>query len=460
MSTPLLEAFLGLLAQVREVCPQQRTDQRLRRHMLGLVLTVGRATITSVLDALGRKGLHWDAEFRLFNRCQWQVQDCFATVLRQGLALKEMAAGPVLLAGDFTHIRRQGPKVETAQVMVDPLGPKGYHRNLIRGFHMLQVGLCVAATAGYRFLPVACEPVPRLRKPGKRATAEQLEQWRQAQRQRPTMTATRACLVALRANLDAVVGAARRALIALDGSFANQTMLREPIAGLDLVVRIRRDASLRLPAAEPTGRRFYASEILKAEAVRINHELYPARPINIMRKGHPMSLRIKEISLIYYPGVAARRPLRLLVVSTAPRKGRAHDPGFEDHASYLITTDLLSPAETIIEVAFARWEIEVAHREEKTILGMGQAQVRKAQAVQRHPALVVVTYAMIHLAALQTNALEQLPALPKWRNKGRSRPSLNDLLRLLRHQATHSHDLLVPFGLKPSSEDLLQACAA
>jgi hypothetical protein len=59
----------------------------------------------------------------------------------------------------------------------------------------------------------------------------------------------------------------------------------------------------------------------------------------------------------------------------------------------------------------------VNHREEKTLLGVGQAQVRNAHSVEGVPALQVASYAMLLLATLRSAHEEIQPArlpLPKW----------------------------------------------
>ena len=68
----------------------------------------------------------------------------------------------------------------------------------------------------------------------------------------------------------------------------------------------------------------------------------------------------------------------------------------------MLCTDLVSPIEQLVQASFDRWQIEVNHRDEKDILGVGQAQVRSPQSVPRQPAFMVATYSMILLAALQT----------------------------------------------------------
>lgn len=98
---------------------------------------------------------------------------------------------------------------------------------------------------------------------------------------------------------------------------------------------------------------------------------------------------------------AGRRHLRLIVI--APTGYRLHKRGrlLYRQPAFLLTTDLVSPAEFLIASYLERWQIEINHREEKSALGLGQAQVRHPRSVPRQPALVVAVYAMLLLAALR-----------------------------------------------------------
>ena len=83
-------------------------------------------------------------------------------------------------------------------------------------------------------------------------------------------------------------------------------------------------------------------------------------------------------------------------------------------------------------------EAEVNHRDEKQIIGVGEAQVRSARSVDRQPALAVASYAMLLLAA--ERAFEgqaphgDLPP-PKWqRRQARQRLSTPKLIQQLRSE--------------------------
>ncbi|MHB1980626.1 MAG: hypothetical protein ACYCOS_02805 [Sulfobacillus sp.] len=91
----------------------------------------------------------------------------------------------------------------------------------------------------------------------------------------------------------------------------------------------------------------------------------------------------------------------------------------------------------LLQAYFDRWEIEVNHRDEKDLLGVGQAQVWSQQAAWRVPQFQVAVYAMLLLAALQAHGPRRTDAYlptPKWRKEENRRPSTLDILALLREE--------------------------
>ncbi len=75
------------------------------------------------------------------------------------------------------------------------------------------------------------------------------------------------------------------------------------------------------------------------------------------------------------------------------------------------------PLDRLLQIYIWRWEIEVNFRDEKTILGVGEAQVRKEHSVSLVPQLQVATYpfVLLTIAADGENWDKILPQ-PKWRN--------------------------------------------
>ena len=126
--------------------------------------------------------------------------------------------------------------------------------------------------------------------------------------------------------------------------------------------------------------------------------------------------------------------MRLIVLAPQPYKPSPGARTLYREPAYLLTTDLTSAADDLIQCYFDRWQIEVNHRDEKDLLGVGQAQVWSKRSLPRHAPFVVAAYSLLLLAALQLfgpgRGAEYLP-LPKWRKKAK-RASALDMITLLR----------------------------
>ena len=60
-----------------------------------------------------------------------------------------------------------------------------------------------------------------------------------------------------------------------------------------------------------------------------------------------------------------------------------------------LTPDRTTPARVLLQAYCDRWGIEVNHRDEKNILGVGQAQVWNEHSVSKVPALLVAMYSWL-----------------------------------------------------------------
>jgi hypothetical protein len=102
--------------------------------------------------------------------------------------------------------------------------------------------------------------------------------------------------------------------------------------------------------------------------------------------------------------------------------------------AFLICTDPKLSADQVVQYYFWRWDIEVNFREEKSLLGVGQAQVRNQQSCDSLPAFQVAAYSMLLLAAALSGYRDQLPP-PKWRaHQKPERISAQHLIQNLRFE--------------------------
>lgn len=453
-----------MLAAFEVVFSQQRVFARVRRQALGLLCTLGCRTLTRVLAAMGRDQCDWSPEYRLFSRSPWECRALFQPVLREALAFAGPPEEPIICAGDFTHLRKTGKKSAWVSCLRDPMSP-AFHTNLIYGIRFLQLTVLCPARAldralPSRSIPVRFDAVPVVRKPGKNATDADWQRYRAQVKERLTSKQARATLAELREDLDAAGASARPLLVVLDGSFCNRVLMEEALERTELLCRCRKDAVLcHRAGAEKKG--FYGQTTFTPEAVRTD-EGRPWQTAHLFYGGRERELRYKEVREVLWRDGARRRPLRLLVLAPTSYRLQAGSKLLYRQPGFLLTTDLTTPAPQLILAYLDRWQIEVNHREEKTTMGVGQAQVRNEASVPKQPAFVVAVYSMLLLAALKAygpaRTQDYLPP-PKWRRASR-RPSCLEIIALLRHQIATEPAALAQFEIEVSALDLLTKAAA
>jgi hypothetical protein len=458
----LLDAFLMIVRDWLPVFPQFRTWHRAARQALGLLVCLGRRTLTRVIWTNGGQKRSWAADYFLYSRCQWEPQSLFAPILRRSLAY---CHGRLLgVAVDDSRLRKTGLCIPQAFYQRDPLSPH-FHVNLLLGLRFLQASVLLPlhrmAKVGTRAVPIRFEEVSCVKKPRRRASPEEWRAYRQACKEHNL--SQRFVLMAgdLRRALDEAGGRHKVLVLAGDGSFCNRTCLRAPRERTELITRTRKDAVLCLRAPVAFRRRFYAQEKFTPEQVR-HDEARPWRHARIVYGGKRRTVRYKDVPGVYWQGGAGRLPVRLLVVAPTPYRKSKSRRLYYRLPAYLLTTDLKSSATKLLQIYFDRWQIEVNHREEKDTLGVGQAQLWNKTSVPKQPALAVAAYSALLLASLIAFGAERGTAyapLPKWRRKAR-RPSCLDLVVLLRKEVTERPDLTENLGLGFTDRALTSAAAA
>lgn len=436
MAKTLLELLLDILRGWIPAFVQSRSGERAVEQALGALLALGRRTLSRSLCTLGRQHQDWSADYKLHSRAHWKPQDLFQPVLEK--AARYCDDSLLVVAMDDTRIRKTGRKILSAFYQRDPLSPK-FRFNLMWGLRFLHFSLLVPlyrskAEVPPRSLPLRFLEVPALKKPGKKASASQIEAYQQAVKQHNLSRSSLALLQELRQAADAADLRSRTILGVGDGSFCNRTLFRPSLDRIEIVARARRDCRL-CHAAQPGGRRFYSTALFTPDQIRKN-ESVPWQPARIFHGGQWREVRYKEVPSIYWRCGAAKRPLRLLVVAPVPYSSGKGKRNYYREPAFLLTTDLHHPAVVVLQAYFDRWQIEVNHREIKQTLGIGQAQLRSLRSVPRQPAMLVAAYSALLLAGIQVfgdTRPDTFPALPKWRRNVR-RPSCLDLVTLLRHQ--------------------------
>lgn len=438
--TPLVDAIDQLLG---DSAISKRHYPRLRRHVMSRLVCLGQRTITGLLTTAGRQFRDWSADYRLYAQGRVAPAQLFGTARR---AIEEALdkGQPMIAALDDTRLPHTGRTIPGAKYTRDPMGPP-FQVNFIRAQRFVQLSLALPAGGGAaRMVPVEFVHAPSPDKPPKKAPESDWACYRRRCRRESLAQVGLRRLVALREHLDRDGCRDRPLWISGDGSYTNGTVLKQLPERTVFIGRIRADAKLyTLPEDVPSGRgrpRVYGRQLPTPEAIRKDPDI-PWVKITAFAAGREHAFRIKTVAPVRWRACGKAHDLRLIVIAPlAYRPNRNSRPLYRKPA-YLICTDTSAPLGQVLQAYLWRWDIEVNFREEKSIVGVGQAKVRHAKSVEHVPALAVAAYAMLHVAATKAYGLNGAPDTlprPKWRRDEPPRPSTQTLINHLRHELWHT----------------------
>lgn len=448
MINDFLATVRGLLSDLAAVLPDPRPRQRLVEVGLGLLGGEHPKTVSSAIEFRGAAGGDWSADYRLFSKTAWDTEDLFRPVLHEALELNP--DGPVFAALDDVMLRKTGRCIPGTAYCRDPLSPP-FHPNLVLGQRFLEAAVMVwppGENRPGRAIPVLFRHAPPLKAPP-RATQAERKAVKEARKKHNVSIVASEELVRLRQNIDQVPGGEKRPLImTADGSFANRTFLANPPPNTCLVVRMRKNASLRecLPREETRKNRKYGPHLPTPEEM-LADESIPLQHLTLSLGGCARRLRYKVIENVCWPRATRERPVRLILIKPTGYRLRKGGELLYRQPAFLLATGTDLPIQTLIRAYIARWEIEVSFRDEKTILGVGKAQVWNERSVGRTPAFHVACYSCLLLASIRCfddHRTDAFTPLAPWRNDVVQRPSTRDLVRLLRQTINRERQTETP----------------
>lgn len=392
-----------------------------------------------MITTFGKQFRDWSADYSLYARNRVHEEVIFNEVRRDVESLAPPSS-PLRVALDDTILRKTGKTIPGAAYRKDPLGPP-FNINLVWAQRRIQLSAAVAdENRQARMIPVGFLDASTPRKPAKTAGPEQIELYKEKMKQRNLNILAREALHRLQEErAEENAGEAPGLHILVDGSYTNKHMLRHLPANTTLIGRIRKDAKLSAKPdsqAQRGRKRVYGVDLPTPEQIRQDPDM-PWTTVRARAGGKWRDFEVKTLSPVRWRA-AGGMDLRLLVIRPVGYRPRNGARRHYTQPAYLICTDPDLPLEDLLQEYIWRWDIEVNHRDEKTILGVGQAQVRNENSVENIPAMAVAAYAMLHVAAIKAYGPGGKPAVipeAKWRKPGRKqRPSTQDLVNELRRE--------------------------
>ncbi len=421
---------------------------RLAQHMLGMLLLPARHTVTNLICAREGQNRDWTADYRLYSKDRADPPKLFDAALGSILeALPEEA--PLVVGLDDTLVRKTGAKIHGVGWRRDPLGPP-FQTNLVRGQRWLQFSAAWPLGGGAaRMVPINFVHAPTFAKLPRNAGETEKAEYREALKQQNLNRAALEHIGKLLGKLEP----SRKLILVGDGSFTNQHLVRGLPEDCIYIGRARKDMALHYPVGQPpapTGRpRRYGERAPTPEGLRKDPSV-PWIEIEAFAAGKRHVFRIKTLGPLLWRKAGAEKPIRLVVIAPVKyRKTKNSKPLYREPA-YLICTDPNLPLADILQYYLWRWGIEENFRDEKTLLGLGEAQVRNETSNRTLPATVAAAYSLLWCAALKAHRRGEgyfVCPVPKWRKKHRAQrkmPSTGDLLRTLRFE-------LLGAAMRPSS---------
>lgn len=359
-----LPASLRELLQVFQSCFTAPTFRTFAMLLAGLIAAPARRTVCGMLTAAGLAGVwHHSRAHGFFARARWCPEQLGLALL--GLIVDRLvpAGAPVLVAIDDTLFRRTGRRVHATAWCHDGAATGLTPRAKLRwGNCWVIAGIIVTLPGISR--PVCLPVLARLWRPGG-----------------PTKPA-------LGRDLAAVLAAAvphRQVDVVADAHYSTREF-RTPPANLTMTGRVKSNAvffGIHTPTPGANGRPRLRGARLGNPAALAEHG--PWRPTPVHRYGRTDPVSLLELRCLWY-GVYRTRPIRVILL---------RDTDTTSYDLALVTTDLTSPAETIISRYAARWAIEVAFHDAKQITGLGQTQNRTHRAVERTIPFGLITHSLV-----------------------------------------------------------------
>ncbi len=361
--------------------------------MLSSLVGFGRHTITGLVRTQNRQQQDWTADYRFYSRDRFDEEAIFDLV-RKVLESHLQPKAPLVVAMDDSLLCKTGRHIQGVRYLRDPLSPP-FNVNLVRGLRVLQ---CSAAlpepTGAARMIPVDFQHAVLPPKPARNATQEQWDAYEQERSQRNINRLGMERIQLLRQQMDNSGSSERRLLVVVDGRFTNSTVLKAVPERTVLLGRLRKDTVLHyLPQEQPAhGRKRQYGQQAPTPEQLLKDDTVPWQTVQAYACGQAHEFAIKSMGPVVMRMNGALMPVRIMVIKPLGYRLKIGSKVLYRRPAFLVCTDPQLALEEFLQDYLWRWDIEVNFRDEKTILGVGQAQVRTQNSTQNAPALGVAAY--------------------------------------------------------------------
>lgn len=444
----LIECYDELLSRFKPYFRRSDTFNRARGLAFAHVITYGRHTIARMICSKNEHQKDWSADYKLFSQRRWDANDFYFEILKECDAHSHWYQNAILTVMDESFCKKDGKKIPKVCTLRDPMSLP-YHTNLTPAIRFLQASAIINPQGRIevsRAVPVFFKEAAPAKKPRRNAPQELHEQYKKEQKEKRISVVAHQSLLKIRTQIDELPEGKKRLLITtVDGSFCNRYFLRDAPEHTIIIARARKDMKLFRPVDHPTstakgGRyRIYGERLPTPEEIR-KDDSYPWQTARIFAAGKYHDVRYKVVSPVLWPNGTGRQRCRLFIIAPLRYRKSKNSKLLYREPAYLWVLDETIPDQDVLQYYFLRWDIEVNHRDEKSLLGLGDAQVRSPESVDRNPQFTVAVYSLLLLASIKAygpfRSDDYLP-VPKWHKRKEQndrRPSTLDIISQFRRE--------------------------
>jgi hypothetical protein len=367
----LLTQLMKLMKKCEQVYRQKRVFNRILGLVMGELFAFGRHTITQLLLTLGLTDEDWSAWYRLFSQGRFAEEKTGEVMLRE--MLTEVAEKePFVVGADGFHVPRSSQKMPGTGWMRG-LKTAKFKPGIERGQRFVEGSWLTPIVNGYsRALPLRCLPAFTAKSVPSKAEP---------------CTEVKAGLTFLqwtRQQMDQA-GRSEQTLLTLnDGSYDTLEFWPGLPERTIAVVRTARNRCLyELPTVDAHGNRKYGDKAPAPHVWLKQRKGYTYQ--DVMVRGRSRRMRYRVEGPFVRDGLPDI-PLMLIVIGGGKRppgsRRKQYKPCFFLVSAVLVdgVWSLPLPIADLLAWLWQRWELEVAHRQMKSGLGLGEKQCWNDQA--------------------------------------------------------------------------------
>ena len=425
-SPVLVGEVIGLVKKCEGGYKQQRVFNRVMALVMAELFAFGRHTLTQLLLILGVTDEDWSGWYRIFSFGRYAEAET-SRVMAEEMLKEVEEEEPFVVGGDGFHVPRCSEKMPGTGWMRGQATAK-WRPGLQRGQRYVETSWLTPLTNGFsRAIPLRCLPAFT----EKSVPCEGVEP--------RTEVATGLVILQWLRDVMEKAGRAKQWLVALyDGSYDTLAFWAGLPAQTVAIVRTARNRCLyHLPGKDAHGNCKYGEKALQPCEWLKKRKGFQKLDVMVRGRLRPMRFRIEgPFVRDGLPGI----PLFLIVCGGGKRPPGSRRQRYQP-CYFLVNAiqvngkwTLPLPIPLLLALLWQRWELEVAHRQMKTGLGLGEKQCWNPQATVATIQWSVWIYTLIMLSGYRVWKHESGPQAPGLWRKPNQRWSFNIVCQSLRRE--------------------------